>query len=262
VENDALGPIAILDSRLLPGGNYESFLSQDEHEEFLRFRAPLRKSEWLAGRLSSKFLFLSGQSGMLSTADLSRFPPSLYRDTEVVRNDRVRFGLPQVGRGAEFRDVAISHTNGIACALLGTGEVIASREAIAVDIERVVSRSPAFCRGNFTEGEQARAAEYSQRLGLDPQWTFTLLWSIKECLLKTPSYNGLSIWDMPSLDIYIVSGEDDLMGPQSAGEFFGDFVLINVEATNRSRTVSHSVAVSGRYDLVLTAVRGEDRGMV
>ena len=253
--NSALGPIAMLDSRLLAGANYEAFLSQDEYAEFLRFRAPLRKSEWLAGRLSSKFLFLSEHSGMLSPADLSRFPSSLYRDTEVVRNDHVRFGVPQVGRGSEFRDVAISHTNGIACALLGNGE------AIAVDIERVESRNPVFYRGNFTEGERARVAD-SRRLGLDPHWAFTLLWSIKECLLKTPAYNGLSIWDMPSLDICIVSGEDDLMGLQSARELFSDFVSISVEATNRNRTVSHSVTVSGRNDLVLTAIRGVDWGMV
>ena len=249
--NSALGPIGTLDSRLLAGGNYEAFLSRDEHAEFLRFRTPLRKSEWLAGRLSSKFLFLSEQSGVLSAGDLSRFPSSLYRDTEVVRNDQVRFGLPQVGRGSEFRDVAISHTNGIACALLGNGE------AIAVDIERVESRNPVFYRGNFTQREQDWAAGFP-----DSHWAFTLLWSIKECLLKTPAYNGLSIWDMPSLDICIVSGEDDLMGLQSAREFFSDFVVIGVEATNRNRTVSHSVAVSGRYDLVLTAIRGLDWGMV
>ena len=45
--------------------------------------------------------------------------------------------------------------------------------------------------------------------------------SIKECLLKTPAYNNLSVWDMPSLDLRIVSGEDDLVHPQSAREFSG-----------------------------------------
>ena len=261
---DSLAPIAMLDSRLLAGGDYEAYLSADERAEFSRFGTPLRKSEWLAGRLSSKFLFLSEQiseqigeqSGLLSAADLSRFPASLYRDTEVLRNDRVRFGLPQVGRGAEFRDVAISHTDGIACALLGNGD------SMAVDMERVEPRSPAFHRGNFTEGERAWAAKCFQRLGLDADWAFTLLWSIKECLLKTPAYNDLSIWNMPSLDICIVSGEDDLMQPYSAREFSDDFVLIKVQATDRNRTVSHSVAVAGRYNLVLTAIDRVDRGML
>jgi hypothetical protein len=261
MENNALGPIATLDSSLLEGRNFDEFLSHCEREEFLRFRTPLRKSEWLAGRLCSKFLFLSEHvwnksGGTLSVADLVRFPPSMYRSTEVTRSDNVRFGLPQVGRGAEFRDVAISHTNGIACALLGNGETI------AVDMERVESRTPVFYRGNFAERERDWAAECFRRLGLDPHWTLTLLWSIKECLLKTPAYNHLSVWNMPSLDLRIVCGEDDLMHPQSAREFHGGFVFLRVETTGRNGTVSQRVAVTGRYDLVVTAIRGVDRRTV
>ncbi|MGD0438081.1 MAG: hypothetical protein ABSB86_16585 [Bryobacteraceae bacterium] len=253
MENSALGPIATLDSSLLDGRDYDEFLSPRERAEFSRFRAPLRKSEWLAGRLSSKFLFLSENGGTLSPADLVRFPPSEYRSTEVTRNDGVRFGLPQVGRGSEFRDVAISHTHGIACALLGDGG------PIAVDIERVESRTPVFYRGNFTERERTSAAECSRRLGLDPHWTLTLFWSIKECLLKTPAYNHLSVWNMPALELRIVSGEADLVQPQSAREFTGAFVFLNVEATGRNGTVCQRVAVSGRYDLVMAAIRGVDR---
>ena len=256
MENNVFGPIATLDSALLAGRKYEEFLSPREREEFLRFRAPLRRSEWLAGRLCSKFLFLSEHSGMLSATDLNRFPPSMYRATEVMRSDSVRFGLPQVGRGGEFRDVAISHTNGMACALLGGGETI------AVDMERVESRTQVFYRGNFTEHERAWAAGCSRRR-LNPHWTLTLLWSIKECLLKTPGYNDMSVWDMPSLDLRIVSGEDDLVHPQSDRELSG-FKFLNVEATvrNRNRAVSQRVAVSGRYDLVVTAIRGVDRRTV
>jgi phosphopantetheinyl transferase (holo-ACP synthase) len=255
VENNVFGPVATLDSSLLAGRNYEAFLSEREREEFLRFRTPLRQREWLAGRLTSKFLFLSEHSGMLSAADLARFPASIYRSTEVMRSDGVRFGIPQVGRGTQFRDVAISHTSGIACALLGNGGTI------AVDMERVESRTPVFYRGNFTAGERARA-DCSRRLGLDPHWTLTLLWSIKECLLKTPAYNDLSVWNMPSLDLRIVSGEDGLLHPQSARELSGSFVYLGVEATARNGTVSQRVAVSGRYDLVVTAIRGLDRRTV
>jgi 4'-phosphopantetheinyl transferase EntD len=254
--NNVLGPIATLDSSVLAGRDYDEFLSQREREEFLRFRTPLRKSEWLAGRLCSKFLFLSQHSGSLSVSDLGRFPASTYRSTEVTRNDQVRFGVPQVGRDAEFRDVAISHTNGIACALLGNGETI------AVDMERVESRTPVFYRGNFTERERDWAGECFRRLGLNAHWTLTLLWSIKECLLKTPSYSHLSVWDMPWLDLRIVSGEDDLVHPQSAREFYGGFAFLSVEATGRNGTLSQRVAVAGRYDLVITAIRGVDRRTV
>jgi phosphopantetheinyl transferase (holo-ACP synthase) len=261
MENNAPGPIATLDSSLLAERNYEEFLSHRERQECLRFRTPLRKSEWLAGRLCSKFLFLSEHvwnksGGTLSASDLVRFPSCMYRSTEVRRNDHVRFGLPQVGRGDEFRDVAISHTNGIACALLGNGETI------AVDMERVETRAPVFYRGNFTERERAWAEECSRRLDLDPHWSFTVLWSIKECLLKTPAYNHLSLWDMPSLGLRIVSGENDLVHLHSAREFSGSFVFLNVEATGRNGTTLQHVAVSGRYDLVITAIGGVDRRTV
>ena len=253
MENNILGPIAMLDSALLAGKDYEEFLSQREREEFSRFRAPLRKREWLAGRLCSKFLFLSEHSGMLSAADLSRFPLSAYRSTEVMRNDTVRFGLPQVGSGSEFRDVAISHTKGIACALLGNGGTI------ALDMERVETRSPVFYRGNFTASERAWAAGCFHRLGLEPHWTLTLLWSIKECLLKTPMYNGLSLWDMPSLNLRIASGEDGLVHPHSARELSGGFVFLRIDATGRHGSAAQRVAVSGRNDLIVTAICGVDR---
>ena len=249
MENNVFGPIATLDSALLAGCNYHEFLSQREREEFSRFRTPLRKHEWLAGRLASKYLFLSERSGTISAAGLLRFPSSMYRSTEVMRDDKVRFGLPQVGRGTELRDVAISHTNGIACALLGKGETI------AVDMERVESRTPVFYRGNFTGCERAWAAGCTERLGLDLHWTLTLMWSMKECLLKTPAYNDLSIWNMPSLNLRTVCGEDDLVHPHSGREFPGGFVFLNIEATGRHGTSRHRVAVSGRYDLVITAIR-------
>lgn len=238
------------------------YLSASECERFSRFRAPLRKREWLAGRLASKFLFLGERTGTpapyatLSLRDLDRFRPSLYRSTEVRRDDSVRGGIPQVGSGARFRDVAISHTNGIACALLGNGN------AVAVDMERVESRSAVFYRGNFTDRERTLVAELSRSPGLDPDWTFTLLWSIKECLLKTPAYIHLSIWDMPGLDLRIVSGAENLAEAHSAREFSGSFVFLSVEAASRAGVTLERVAVSGRYDLVLSAIRGVDRRTV
>jgi hypothetical protein len=119
-----------------------------------------------------------------------------------------------------------------------------------------------FYRGNFTERERDWAAGCYRRLGLDPHWTLTLLWSIKECLLKTPAYNHLSVWNMPSLDLRIVCGEDDLVHLPSAREFYDGYVFLRVEATGRNGTVSQRVAVAGRYDLVVTAIRGVDRGTV
>jgi hypothetical protein len=270
-----VGPVAALDSSVLAGFDCAEFLTPRERQESLRFRAPGRKSEWLAARLASKFLFLTEQSGTVDASDLLRFPPATYRSVEVTRDDRIRFGLPQVCRGNECRDVAISHANGVACVLLGEGKP-GERETIAVDVERVEARTPVFYRGNFTAGETARAEEYSRRVGLNPAWTLTLLWSIKECLLKTRAYNDLSVWDMPFIDLRIVSGGDDLLRVHSNPACLSEFVFLNVEATSRRGTDLRRVAVSGWHDertgrrsvvrevesWVITVIRGGDRRTV
>ena len=255
-QRSPVGPIAALDSAVLAGGEYEPFLSPREHTEFLQFRTPRRRGEWLAARLASKFLFLTGDSGMLSASDLQRFPAETYRSVEVTRDDQTRFGIPQVRRGNACRDVAISHTDGVACALLGDGETI------ALDIEQVEPRGAVFYRGNFTARERAWVEECSGNRGLNPHWTFTLLWSIKECLLKTPQYSDFSVWGMPSIDIRILSGEGDLPRVQSAMESFGDFVFLTIEAASAKGTNRWRVAVSGWQDRVITAIRGADRRTV
>jgi hypothetical protein len=257
----AVGPFATLDSSVLAGHDCGEFLTPRERQESLRYRSPVRKGEWLAARLASKFLFLTEHSGAVDASDLLRFPPATYRSIEVTRDDRVQFGRPQVRRGNECRDVAISHTNGVACALLGEGKP-GDGETIAVDVEQVEVRPPVFYRGNFTEGERAMAGEYSGRLGLSPHWTLTVLWSIKECLLKTPAYNNLSIWDMPSIDLRIVAGGDDLLRVHAAPAFLNEFVFLSVEAASRKGTELRRVAVSGWQDRVITVIRGEDRRTV
>jgi phosphopantetheinyl transferase (holo-ACP synthase) len=251
-----VGPFAALDSSVLSGINYNEFLTPRERRESVRFRTYLRRNEWLAARLASKFLFLTGHSGALGVSDLHRFPPATYRDIEVTRDDRTNFGRPQVRRGGECRDLAISHSDGIACAVLGVGETI------AVDIERVQPRGETFYRGNFTERERARADEYFTRLGLNRHWTLMLLWSIKECLLKTPAYNELSVWDMPSIDLRIVAGGDDLARAHAAPTLLHQFVFLIVEAASRKGTELRRVAVSGWHGRVITVIRGGDRRTV
>ena len=152
-QRSSVGPIAALDSAVLTGGEYEPFLSPRERTEFLQFHTPRRKGEWLAARLASKFLFLTERGGMLSASDLQRFSSATYRSVEVTRDDQTRFGIPQVRRGDQRRDVAISHTDGVACALLGDGETI------ALDIEQVEPRGAVFYRGNFTARERAWVEE-------------------------------------------------------------------------------------------------------
>lgn len=254
-----LRPIASLDSALLADRDYLDCLSGVERQQFAGIRNARRGNEWLAGRLSVKFLFLSGAdapSGLirLTADDLRAFSPSKYRQVEVSRRDDVRSGRPQIcwlsEAGSKAVDAAITHTNGIACAFLGSGETA------AIDMECVEPRSRVFYDGNFTQHEKAWVEDSSRSLKLDPRWTFTLLWSVKECLLKTPVFSSLSIWDMPSLEVGIISGSEGLVSPHAAKELNGAFTFLNTEVTDRYRRVYPDVAVTGRHDLVLTVISG------
>jgi hypothetical protein len=252
-----IGPVATLDSAALDGRDYLDCFSDHERPHILNAGNTQRRGERIAGRLAAKFLFLDHQQSdrlpplrHLTPTDLDRFTALDYRSSEVLRSDQVSAGLPYVAwRGGHGRRaVAITHANGLACAFLG------NEEAISVDLERADPRTPAFYARNFTTFEQSWAADVSRRLGLRLAWTFTFLWTAKECLLKTPWFADLSIADLPSMNLRIISGEEQLIRPHYAREFLPGFVFLQADATDASRTVHVNLAVSGRHDLVLTAV--------
>jgi phosphopantetheinyl transferase len=252
-----MGPVAVLDSAALDGRDYFDCFSGDERQQILRAGNGQRRQERLAGRLAAKFLFLNQHQGdalpaivHLTPADLDRFTALDYRSAEVFRSDQVSAGLPHIAwQGGHGRQaVALTHSNGIACAFLG------NEEAISVDLERAQPRTPAFYAGNFGESERTWAANVSKRLGLRLPWTFTFLWTAKECLLKTPWFADLSIADLPSMNLRITSGEEQLIHPHYAREFLPGFVFLQADAADTSRLVHVNLAVSGCHDLILTAV--------
>jgi hypothetical protein len=256
----AMGPVAMLDSAALSGRDYFECFSVSERRQILGTRNTQRRRERVAGRLAAKFLFLNQHSAErlaalspihLTPAHLDRFTAPEYRSAEVFRSEEVRAGLPLIswpgGNGGQT--VAIAHTNGLACAFLG------DQDEVSVDMERAESRTPAFYPGNFTGPERAWALEVSTRLGLDQVWIYTFLWTAKECLLKTPWFRDLSIADLPSMNVRITAGEEQLVRPGFAREFFPGFVFLQAEAADPSRMVPLNLAVSGRHDLVLTALQ-------
>jgi len=264
-----MGPIATLDSASLAGRDYLECFAGMERRQILSTINDQRRRERLAGRLAAKFLFLNRHSEdrravlpplmHLTPVDLDRFTASEYRAAEVFRRDEIQSGLPRVGwsggdsggnagRGIAGQNVAITHSRGVACAFLGTSD------AISLDMEQAEPRTQAFYNGSFTPREAGWAAEMVNRVGLDLQWTFTFLWTVKECLLKTQVFGDLSIADLPSMDVRICAGENQLVHPYSAREFLAGFVFLKAEVADRSRHVDVKLAVSGRHDLILTAL--------
>jgi len=246
-----MGPVATLDSAALIGRDYLDCFSDAERRDILCARNSQRRQERVAGRLAAKFLFLSQRHAgpsliHLTPALLDRYTAREYSSAEVFRSEEVNQGLPRI---SNQNTVALSHTNGLACAFLG------NEQAIAIDMERAEPRTPAFYQGNFTAHERSWAAQVSGRLSLQLHWTFTFLWTVKECLLKTPWFRDLSIADLPSMNVRIASAEEQLVHPHSAREFLAGFVFLQADVADARRTVHVNLALSGRHDLVLTALQ-------
>jgi hypothetical protein len=251
----AMGPVAALHSAALHGRSYLDCFSDSERRQILGTRNLQRRQERLAGRLAAKFLFLNQHCGAnlnslpalahLTPAHLDRFTAADYRSAEVFRSEEVCAGMPQIGG----QSIAITHKSGLSCAFLG----------ISVDMESVEPRTPAFYSGNFTPLERSWVADAADRLKLDPQWTFTFLWTVKECMLKTYWFGDLSLADLPSMQVRIAANEDQLVYPHFAPEFLPRFVFLQTEVADRRRTVQADLAVSGQQDLILTAVTAVQR---
>jgi len=240
--------IGVLDSAQLAGDKASRWLAESETADYTSIRNPRRQAEWLAGRIAAKYAFLHrGQaSGLLSLAHITREmiePAEDYREIALRRHPSRDGGAPSIGRrgaAAEAR-VAVSHAEGIACAFIGrTG-------AYAVDLEFCQPRIAEFYRQNFTACERAWVAASE----CDEIWLYTLLWSAKECLLKTPQFASLSLWDMPSIDLRILSGGAPL-GRNSTLESF-TFLDAEVSCT-ASVKYRFELAVAGTADFVLTAI--------
>jgi hypothetical protein len=86
--------------------------------------------------------------------------------------------------------------------------------------------------------------------GLQPEWLYTLLWSARECLLKTPRFRALSLWDMPTLEIDIHGGVERLVKVHDSESFSGSFEMLQA-STFRG---PFQLAVAGDSNLILTAV--------
>jgi hypothetical protein len=260
--------VAILDSAGMAPDLYTCYLSPAELTEASVIGNERRRAEWVAGRLAAKYVFLhrerfgafAGASLLtarnLTSIELDAFFRETYRSVAVTKDKSPGGGPARVGWQSESESlkVAISHASGLACAFIGAESVY------SLDLELTSPRIPGFYLQNFTPGERNWTDSSARLFNLSSDWLYTLLWSAKECLLKTPRFAGLSLWNMPSLEINILSGIERLANINQPGGLSGTFQFLQAEATSPapltmpdSRT-SFQLAVSGTADLILTAL--------
>jgi hypothetical protein len=265
--------VAILDSAGFPADCYTSFLSAAELSDASAIANDRRRQEWVAGRVAAKYVFLhrdrccasaastAMHSRHLTNTELAIFAPETYRSVDVIKDKSPGGGPAGAGWHAEGTTVkvAISHARGLACAFIGTEKVY------SLDLEAASPRIPAFYLQNFTAAERDWASTSSRLLNVDSDWLYTLLWSAKECLLKTPRFAGLSLWNMPSLEIDFLGGSEHLAKVYASGSLPGIFHLLRAEVSSpefqqgpRCRT-PFQLAVSGTAELILTALTRLDQ---
>jgi phosphopantetheinyl transferase len=250
--------IGVLDSADLAGRDFSGCLCEEEREAGSHLRNSRRREEWLAARILAKYLFLdvSGTGLPACPAWAGRPGPRLFRMNghtlsgiapERFREISVAGGPPHITWHDRSEAIAISHTNGIACAAVTRGTID------ALDMETRAARVAPFYEQNFTPRERQWADGCCRAHGMDRDWVYALLWSMKECILKTPSFAHLSIWNMRSMEVVVRAGTSALGGLDGDGELRDEFVYLETEVNDGYRVVPAWMAVAGTRDLVLTA---------
>jgi hypothetical protein len=257
-----LSLVAALDSAEITAEIQTSYLRETEVQEAATIANQRRREEWVAGRIAAKYAFLDGEgfhesAGLgelyvrkLNIADLASFSSDAYRSVSVIRDRAPGGGPARVGwsSGSDTVQVAISHSAGYSCASLGTAGVC------SLDLETPVQRVPEFYLQTFTHRERDWVGACAGAHGLNPEWLYTLLWSARECLLKTPRFTDLSLWHMPALEIDIPDGAERLVRIHDSKDLSGSFEFLQA-STFRG---AFRLAVAGSPNLILTAITEND----
>jgi 4'-phosphopantetheinyl transferase EntD len=259
------GQVAMVDSANMSPTGFAAYLSPAELLQSEVIASPGRRAEWLAGRVAAKYAFLRRevfgpvvpgaglQAAKVGVAELAEFDQAIYTSVVVTRDKSPGGGPARAGweSGSERVQVAISHIHGLACAFIGDTTGIYS-----VDLEACTHRVPEFYQHNFTPREQSWASSTARSFDVDSDWLYTLLWSAKECLLKTPVFSTMSLWNMPSLEINVLGGSERLKRLHDATSITGDFEFLRADIAPSAKHIQ--LAVAATTDLVLTAITNLD----
>jgi hypothetical protein len=250
--------VASLESRELRCDAYTDHLSVDERAKYASLPSQGRKTEWLAGRLAAKYLFLnrlelsqgtesrpwSPTLSKLSSAALRSYSPWMYQQVEVVTNAG-RPGLAWCGQ-TRTESISLSHSRSVSFASIALGT------PTVIDVETTAPRIDAFYRNNFTEAEQSWALRGGDGESIKANWFFTLLWTLKESALKLGWLN--SLWNLPRLEIAGLPGANSI-GPFLYGKTISnDFAVFTVSVKEHCRVMQARVAVTGTRNFILTVM--------
>ena len=228
-----LPSFALVSTDTVPEQTALSRLSRDEHRRLAELRESRRRRRWLAGRLLAKHLFLKSEGlkselrperrahggtvsegpELVDPQDFEALDSEAYRGYELRAprsTVRLRPSLAETDGEDLPVDLSISHGGGwtVACLrpLSRPLSGVSSRLG-GLDLERVEARPQSFYRGNFTVSERlwarcpATRTQDGRAMRQLVQQRFTLLWTVKESLLKSGLVGLRSVWDFPRLEL-------------------------------------------------------------
>jgi phosphopantetheinyl transferase len=258
--NPALGGdcrVALLESRELDERDYTCHLSIDERTKYMALPNQTRKNEWLAGRLAAKYIFLSRLEApqvthkkrwrpslsKLTSDSFNLYPAWMYQQVEVATGG-AKPSLVWCGQ-ARPEGVSLSHSGGLSCVS------VAFNAFTAIDIENTAPRFAAFHRINFSNAER-RWVNAAPSFRSD--WFFTLLWTLKESVLKLGCFAQASIWNLPWIEIEGLPGVNDIEHFCFSSALSNDFAVFNLTVKQHTCAIPVQVAVTGTRSLVLTVL--------
>lgn len=160
-------------------------LTKSENAATRQIRSTLRRSEWIAARVLSKYTYVRGRDervwNTISLDDVRAMAARFdFHTIEVTKLDGL-FGPPFIldkNTDTWHDNISLSHKYPyLASASWDPGAMG------GVDIEKVTNFSTDFVRHYF-RSEIAQTQTISRRYEIDESWLFTLLWTIKEAYLK------------------------------------------------------------------------------
>ncbi len=261
--------VATLVSDTLVEKEFLGYLTAAEKERLWGIRNEKRRKKWLAGRMAAKYLYLDRltqsnsrrESDEMVFTELARdniesFEPSRYQGVEILPPTGSTGNVPRLSvRDVEqdYPDISLSHTDGLTCACL------ADNTLIGVDLELSERRLDSFYRLNFTCSETEWVREITARNDINKFWLYTILWSLKESALKSRHCSESSMWDIPSIEIKVLTETTDWVGLYSRATLGEGFVFFTVSINERSGTRYAQIALTATRHLILVILKSEER---
>jgi hypothetical protein len=245
---------AVFDFRDSTPDRYSTCLSAEESSWLSGFKNLDRRRQSINARLCLKYLFLLQMDSHVADSlvhiteeELNHFPAWLYREISLVA-DESSTGRRFTWCGAAYPgfSVSVSHSQTMC------GASIAKGRGVGMDVESIAERSTGFYRTYFSDAERAWVEVYSS--SMDAAWLFTILWSLKECGLKTAA-SGQGFSNLPHIEILRFPDLESLIEIYESRAFRLDPIRFSVDLHGITGLDSLDCELTGGPKQVVTVAR-------